>query len=533
MFVPNGDQRMNTWTGCVAGCLLVAAAVTVGGTVAAAGKIEPGKPDTQALARTIDQAVNQKIAAEKTTPAARADDAEFLRRAYLDITGVIPTADRAAAFLDSPDLQKRAKLIDELLASPQYGRHMADIWQRFMLPRESSNRRLQGAPLVKWLEESFNANKPWHQMVRELLTATGAQNENGAVTYFLANPSADKITDSVSKLFLGVQLQCAQCHNHPFTKWKQDEYWAMAAFFMKVRPDNVNRAARQGNSPGISESGRGRAARLPESARTVPARFLGGEQPKLNTSEPYRPVLAEWITSAKNPYFARAIVNRTWGQFFGRGFVNPIDDMHEGNAPSHPELLQKLADGFVADGFDLKHLIRAICTSEAYGRTSKAAAGGEPDSRLFARMAIKPMTPEQLYDSLTAVLGSQGNDRPAKGKAAQVKRAGIGAREQFILFFEADEGASATEYHAGIPQVLRLMNSPQMNNTAAVVNAVARGASPAGVIERLYLTTLSRRPRSEETTRLTAYVQKQGDARQAYGDILWALLNSSEFTLNH
>src|SRR5262249_22344672 len=160
-----------------------------------------------------------------------------------------------------------------------------------------------------WLEDSFNSNKPWDQFVTELLTASGTQDKNGAVTFFLANQTADKYTDTVSRLFLGVQLQCAQCHNHPFTGWKQTENWGMAMFFSKVRSDRVQAAARQGNSPGVSESEKGRG-RLPVSAKIVPAKFLMGVEPKLDTAEPYRPVLAKWLTAADNPFFARAMANR-------------------------------------------------------------------------------------------------------------------------------------------------------------------------------------------------------------------------------
>src|SRR5262249_49597829 len=174
--------------------------------------------------------------------------------------------------------------------------------------RTSDGRRVQPAPLVRWLEESFTSNKPWNQFVAELITASGSQDQNGAVTFFLANQTSDKYTDTVCRLFLGVQLQCAQCHNHPFTGWKQDEYWGMAMFFSKVRPDRVRNG--QGNSPGVSETAQGRPARLPESAKVVPAKFLLGEQPTMEKDAPYRPVLANWLTAPDNPFFARAMANR-------------------------------------------------------------------------------------------------------------------------------------------------------------------------------------------------------------------------------
>jgi hypothetical protein len=516
-----------TWAAAVVATLAVAGAAPAA-----------DKPDAAGVARRIDQAIDKRLAAEKVPASPRADDAEFLRRASLDVTGVIPPAERVAAFLDSKDPAKREKLIDELLASPQYGRHMADVWQHLMLPHDSDNRRLQAAPFVAWLEESFKANKSWDKIVRELLTATGAQDESPAVTYFLANPTVDKMTDSTARLFLGVQLQCAQCHNHPFTKWKQDEYWGMAAFFMKVRPDRVNKAAKDGNSPGIAETTAkgGKPPKLPESARTVPAKFFQGEQPKLDRSAPYRPVLADWVVSPKNKFFARAMVNRTWGQFFGRGFVNPVDDLRDDNVPSHPELLQELAEAFAGSGFDLKFLVKSICLSETYNRTSRPAAGNEKDETLFSHVAVKPLAPEQLYDSLEVVLGAARGPREAKGGKPQggKPRLAGGQREQFIAFFATDDSAPATEYHAGIPQALRLMNAPQMNNAAAVAAAHARGAAPAEAIDHLYVATLSRRPSADETARLTDYVEKhKSDARQAYGDVLWAVLNSSEFALNH
>jgi hypothetical protein len=315
----------------------------------------------------------------------------------------------------------------------------------------------------------------------------------------------------------------------------------MAAFFTRVRTNaNPKNAAKKGITLAIGEGGKGRAPKLPDSAKRVPPRFFQGEEPNVSSSEPLRPVLAKWLTAADNPFFARAMVNRTWAQFFGRGFVNPIDDMHKDNVPSHPELLQLLSRQFVASGYDLKFLIRAICNSQAYQRTSRPTAANEDDSALFSHMTIKVLTPEQLYDSLAVVIGT--GDRPVGGRgkkgakpAQQAKRGPVGARAQFVAFFGTEDGADPTEYQAGIPQALRLMNSPQLSNGAALLNQAARGnPPPARVIEQLYLATLSRRPTAAETARLTAYVGKHAtEMRKAYGDILWALLNSSEFALNH
>jgi hypothetical protein len=255
------------------------------------------------------------------------------------------------------------------------------------------------------------------------------------------------------------------------------------------------------------------------------------------SSEAYRPVLAQWLTSPKNPYFSRALVNRLWAQFFGRGLVHPVDDMHDGNQPSHPQLLATLAEQFAASGFDVKHLIRALCNSQAYQRTSKPASGNrEAGPELFSRMAVKVMTPEQLFDSLIGILGSPNppNATPRQGAAAAARFRNITPRTLFINFFKGDESADATEYQAGIPQVLRMMNSPQLNNTAMLVPMMKTGKTPSEIVEHLYLATLARRPTIHERDRSLALIHKHSrEPRQGYGDILWALLNSSEFTLNH
>ncbi|HYT95111.1 MAG TPA: DUF1549 and DUF1553 domain-containing protein [Gemmataceae bacterium] len=488
------------------------------------------KLDSAALARLIDQHIGQRLTQEQVTRAPLADDAEFLRRVYLDLVGVIPPADKAAAFLDSTDPAKRARLIDELLASPQYGRHLADIWEELLLERDSSNRRLQMEPLPTWLAKQFNANRPWDQIVHELLTVTGTQEQNGANTFFIANRTPDKLTDIVARVFAGVQLQCAQCHNHPWASWKRADYWGMAQFFTKVRAGG--KKVGKGDPEVVNEIGVGKGLPLPESALKVPPKFLGGAEPRIDANRPYRPVLAQWLTSPDNPYFARAMVNRTWAQLFGRGLVHPVDDIHDQNPASHPELFAALAREFAASGFDLKHLIRGICNSETYQRASDGkskTAGGSP---LFNHMTVKPLTPQQLHDSLKVVLGSGEESRRTKaGKKALVP----GTRAEFIAFFRAAEGADPTEYPAGIPQVLRLMNSSVLNDGTALLNKVVRpGRSPVQTIERLYLTTLSRRPTAAESQRLVTFVQDAGSAtRQAYADVLWVLLNSSEFSLNH
>ncbi len=491
--------------------------------------------DPATLAKLIDKAVGDKLKAEGVTASPLAADAEFLRRVYLDITGHIPSADKAAAFLDDKDPNKRAKIIDELLASEDYGKHLADIWQALLIPKNSDNRRLDAEPMAKWLQEHFNKNQPWNQMVHDLLTASGPQDKNGATTFFVANATVDKMTDEVTKVFLGVQLQCAQCHNHPFTEWKQTEYWGMAAFFMKVQSTRPQAAAKNGTSPTVEEADKVSAARTlcrnrPRWCRrsSSPPRSRRSVRPS-----PYRPVLANWLTTAQNPYFSKAMANRIWSQYFGRGIVNPVDDMHDDNPASHPELLQELANQFAKNDFDVKFLVRAICNSQTYQSGSKLNSDAVPN--LFANMSVKVLSGEQLFDSLGNVLGTAGGRAAGEArKGAMGKGAGgNNQRAVFVAFFGADETASVTEYQSGIPQALNLMNSQRING-AIQANPLVRSTSPTNVvIEKLYLSTLSRRPTPAEMEKLTAYVKKADTSTKAYGDILWALLNSSEFTLNH
>jgi hypothetical protein len=483
-----------------------------------------------AITKLINEEIAKRLAKENVPVSPVAGDAEFIRRVYLDLHGVIPPASRVALFLDDKDPQKRAKLIDELLASSAFGSHAADIWDNLLFQRITDNRRLQVAPLNSWLSKSFNENRPWNEIVTDLLTATGSQEDSGASTYLMGQLSADKITDSASRLFLGIKLECAQCHNHPFVSIKQTDYWSMAAFFMKVRIQGNTKNAKNGIEPAINENGRGKAPMLPESAKQLPPKFFRGEQPKLAADKPYRPAFASWLTSSENPYFARSMVNRVWSQMFGRGIINPVDDMHEDRVASHPELLKGLSEQFAASGFDLKNLYRAICNSEPYQRTSKSVTGNGTDVELYSHQNIKVMTPEQLYDSLAAVLGAPQQERGARPANAG-NRGPVGPREQFVAFFDPGEGAKPTDYEVGIPQALRLMNAPQTARVATTVaNTLTRGTKPEQAIEKLYLTALSRRPTATEKARLTSYVSKQSS--DAYGDILWALINSSEFTMN-
>jgi len=497
------------------------------------------KLDAAALTKIIDGEINRRLKEEGVPASPLAGDAEFYRRLHLDLVGTIPSAEKTHEFLESKDADKRSKAVETLLSDARFGKFYGEIWAGMMMPRESNNRRLSSVPLQTWLADEFNKNVPVNTMVHDLLVSTGTQDANGAVTYFIGNPSVDKITDSVSKMFLGVQLQCAQCHNHPFTDWKQKEYWGMAQFFMKVRADNPNQAAKKGTAPGIVESDKAPKKKngLPESAMKVNAKFLGGEEPKLSSSQPYRPVLADWMTSPSNPFFARAMVNRFWHHLFGRGLINPVDDMHENNTPTHPELLEALTQQFKANNFDLRYLMRAVCNSQAYQRTSRPISSNAEDHELYSHRRVRAMLPEQLFDSIVTVIGAERVTKRSDAAPVGKKGGAQGPRDQFVNFFRVVEEPDVTEYQSGIPQALRLMNSAFTNNVQGALNRTIKSAGsnePAKVVEQIYLTGLSRRPTAEESRRMVEFVGKHaGGAQAAYSDMLWAILNSSEFVLNH
>jgi len=249
------------------------------------------------IAKLINREVDKKLSEAKIAPSSRSSDAEFLRRVSLDITGVIPSPEQVESFLNSSDSDKRAKLVDELLANSRYGTRLSDIWANQMIPLDSTIRYLTRDPLANWLADSFNDNKPWDRMAHDIISASGEQAKNGAVTYYMFNQGVDKMTDSVGKLFLGVQIQCAQCHNHPFTHWKQEEYWGLAQFFYNVNVVAQRNGKQTDIVPGVSETARAnrKGNPLPESAKAVAAKFLGGEKPSLQAGKPYRPVLADWM----------------------------------------------------------------------------------------------------------------------------------------------------------------------------------------------------------------------------------------------
>lgn len=541
----------------VASAALAAAAVLTMSVAQAADRV--ASPSSAAvLAVEIDRQIDAMLLEKQVVAAPPASDAEFLRRVSLDIAGRIPTATRAAAFLDDSDPDKRAKLIDELLADSAYGRHFAVQWTNLIDACGSPPQSMRSG-FAEWLTAAFNAGRGWGAIVRDLLSSEGTSTES-ATWFVRANLREPNLLAGTSaQFFLGLRIQCAECHDHPFDSWTQEDFWGYAAFFGRVREvavekgkklaEGVDPKKRPANAPpgafiAIPSEGGAKGA-----GRLVTARFLGGDRPELPDDGPVRPQLAAWVTAADNPYFARATVNRLWAHFFGRGFVDPVDDFRFGGNFVHEPLLNRLAAEFAASGHDLKHLIRALTLSRAYQRASRAArpaadADAEPDDdpALFARMQVKVLRPEALHESLlvatgrTKLPGGLGSPIPFEIYAGDKGRASrLRSDVEFVKFFGTqDPSGPAVDFTHGIPQMLALMNAAQFHQTTPVVEKLAKsGAGPESAVETLFLGTLSRRPTEKEAARFRQYLESRDDPTAGLSGIAWILTNTAEFMLNH
>lgn len=505
--------------------LIVLAVVSAVGRESRAGEL-----NAAALAALIDRHIDTRLKAEGIRPAGTADDAEFLRRVYLDLHGVVPTAEQAARFLDDPDANRRTRLIDTLLASPRYGEYLGDIWQGYLVSPLADDYRVRANRFRQWLADRFNT-QTWECITTELLTATGKMEANPAVIYLIEGRlprTVPDLTDLSSRFFLGVRLSCAQCHDHPFVSWKQQDFWGMAAFFTQVQTPGKSKAVYE---VGVKDDSAITLDSLkngaPDGFLSRPPTFLGGELLRSDKQTTNRTALAAWLTSAKNPYFARAMANRTWWRLFGRGLVNPVDDMHTANAPSHPDLLDLLARQFAESGFDHKFLTRAIVSSRAYQRTSRPGDAPDKEAALFGRLPVKVLTAGQMYDSLVAILGAPV--RKSGGPQADT-------RAEFVQFFSEDGDPAPTAYRRGIPHLLRQMNSDQFagRNLAALTGRLAQpGRSTDDVAGDLFLTILARRPTADERDLFRSHAARTGSAETAARELAWALLMTSEFALNH
>jgi hypothetical protein len=507
-----------------------------------------GRQDAGSRPVQIDRHIEEAWKKANVKPAKIASDEEFLRRAFLDLLGRIPTVQEALAFLSTRETDKRAKLITYLLDHPDYPKNFATLWTVLLIGRGNQGQMVDRAALTGWLRKQFANDRPWNEMVQELVSSTGSNKENGAVNYVLAHLEFDAVplTSRTTRLFLGQQIQCTQCHDHPSNEWKQIDFWGINAFFKGMRAENVRKADATGldayDHTELTDEPVDSYVRFDRRNGLVGItfpRFLDGRKISQGTDVIRRAELGKLIADPNNEALGKAFVNRMWAHFLGRGFVNPVDDFGSHNPPSHPELLDHLSQQFKDSGYKVKELCRWIMSSHAYQLSSIQLKPGTKEESLFSQMQLKPMTPEQLFDSLLTATNAH---RAGAGDPDHRKRDAW--LRQFLFTFANDETEESTNFQGTIPQALMMMNGELMNEALSgkagsflcdvIQQSSRRSRSPDGfMVSSIYLAALSRHPTSKELAQAREYFEHYPDSLQVLQDLFWALLNSNEFVLIH
>jgi hypothetical protein len=515
--------------------------------------------DTKTLPRRIAATIDRHLEADWTArnikPAPMADDTEFLRRAYLDVIGRIPRVAEVTEFLANKSPNKREKIVEQLLTMPAYSRHFAATTRQEWLPQASTDIRFffNGQEFEEYLRIQYRKNKRLDAMVRELLTIElpeglgrfeGGLNsrnrtpeERGVLAFYTANETRpENLAAAATRVFLGVKLECAQCHDHPFATYTKKQFWQTAAFFGEfsalppIPPSFIGPLSPQAMVNQLT---------IPNTETTLMATYFDGTMPKWQEARTPRVELADWLTARENPYFAKNFANRLWARFLGIGLIDPIDEPGDANPPSHPELLDELADLLREAKFDIHVFVKGITASQAYQRSSRLSHPSQSDARRFAKMSMKGLSGAQIFDSFTTATGinnasvlfdQNGNDfrdRTLRGK--------------FSKAFPT--AGKATESQTSILQSLLMMNEKQIE----VQTTVDQGETLTAIydapflksdekIEAMFLAVLSRKPTDEEREKYSSYLDRggpSGDKKKAISDVFWILLNSTEFLFNH
>ncbi|HTQ40357.1 MAG TPA: DUF1549 and DUF1553 domain-containing protein [Pirellulales bacterium] len=500
------------------------------------------------MAAHIDRLLADAWQAAGVEAASPTTDSEFVRRVYLDLIGRIPSVAETLDFVDDTHADKRRLLVENLLQRGAWAAHFANTWRDLLLAGSANpEMRAQSAALESWLRLRFAVNMPYDKMARELLTArvssgaTDAGEPSPAAFYLAADYKPEQLAASTSRVFLGIQLQCAQCHDHPFASWKREQFWQMAAFFKDLNNETAMPAEKPLTLAALVKLvslDDADSLKVPDSKIVVKPQFLDGKSPQFKPDQIKREVLAQWIVDSANPLFARAAVNRLWDHFFGRGLVSPVDHLDTAGPPSQPQVFDELSQQFVLHGYDLKYLIRVITATQAYQLSS--AAGGKPNDQqllLFGRMPLRRMSGDQLFASFVQATGFQ----PVSQSTTQAAQLEPTARDDFQARFN-DNSVPRTEAPTTILQALALMNGKYVADAtdlkesrvfASIADAPYLDAK--GRIEMLFLSALSRRPDATELEQLSAYISSspKHDEKGPLADVFWSLLNSAEFVLNH
>jgi hypothetical protein len=494
----------------------------------------------------VDRHIDQKLRLLRMPPSDLAGDSEFLRRAWLDICGSVPAPEEAARFLSAPATpeerqKRREELIDRLLERPEYASFFALKWGDILRNRrQGQGGRMRGTfAFHGWIRDSFLENKPFDKFTREILTASGEMRINPAVAWYREVVAPTVRADDVAQVFLGTRIQCAQCHHHPFEKWSQADYYGMVAFFSRLGQKTPTGLAQEP----VVYTRRDGETRHPRTGEVVAPRPLDGPVMPAAPGEDPRLGLARWMTSPGNAFFARAAANRMWAHFFGRGIVEPLDDMRATNPPSHPELLEELARDFEASGYDLKHLIRAICRSHTYQLSSIPNSYNQKDRNGFSRYPTKRLQAEVLHDAIHFLTRAPMTFGGLPPQTRAIDLPDESFNSTFLELFGKPKRVSSCECErvseASLGQSLHLLNSSEVMDTISVkggrVEALGGDARPdLEKVRELYLIAFARPPDKEESAIALGYLNTPGREKpKAYEDLVWALINTKEFQFNH
>jgi len=500
-------------------------------------KGEPKREQLQPPANFVDELIYAKHSKLRITAAAPASDEVFVRRLYLDVLGVLPTVAESDAFLADTNPAKRAALVDTLLERPEFSDLWAMKWAELL--RVKSSVTLDRKAMHRyndWLRASIRENKPMNELAAELLTATGGNFTEPASNFYVVENEPIMMAENVAQVFMGIQIKCAQCHNHPFERWTMDDYYSFAAFFAQIG----KKTSSDPREIVVYNSGGGEVKNQRD-GQVMQPKFLGGAQPDL-AGRDRRAVLAEWLTSGENPWFAKNVANRVWQHFFGQGIIDPVDDVRVSNPPSNPQLLDELGKRLVSYNYDLRKLIRDICTSNTYQMSTRAPAESATDTRNFAYAKVRRLPSEMLLDAISQVTGGQVKfaSLPLGARALQVADGPSGNYFLEVFGRPARDTACACERRDDptLAQALHLINGDTVQRAiqtpaGRMDKAITAELPVEAALEELYAAALARSPLPDEMTQLANYVNNAPDRRAALEDVYWSVLNSKEFVFNH
>ncbi|MFP6657739.1 MAG: DUF1549 and DUF1553 domain-containing protein [Pirellulales bacterium] len=486
----------------------------------------------------IDELVFEKLKQLGLPASDICDDATFIRRTTLDVCGRLPTVEEATTFVASTEANKREKLLERLLDSQDYADYFANKWSA-VLRNKRSDKNIKHTTFAfhDWIRNSIYNNRPYDEFVREVIAAAGEAGVNAPVTWYHEVKDQSAQVEDTAQLFLGLRIQCARCHHHPFEKWSQQDYYGLSAFYAQVG----RKGSKYNGKDSIFHKYGKASAKNPKTGESVSPTPLGLEPLDLPPEVDPRQKLAEWFSAPDNPFFAKALVNRYWKHFFGRGLVDPEDDMRVTNPAVNPALLDALAKNFIETKFDLKQLVRTICTSQVYGLSAEPNAYNQSDKQNFSRYYPKRLNAEVLLDAIDSLTSSQSrfSGVPAGTRAVQLPDNAFDS--YFLSVFGRPDSASACECErssdVNLAQCLHLLNSSEVQGKVAGgrASSLAGGKdSHEDRIKQLYLVAFSREPDPEETRVATEYIEKHKDnAKGAYEDLLWVIINTKEFMFNH